>query len=553
MKRISNKIATIIIAVIVFGLLSFTQSDKDYNFESAKNLDIFHSLYRELYLNYVDQIDPEKLIKTAIDKMLESLDPYTVYIPENQIEDIKLMTTGQYGGCGALIRQTEDYVMITDPYENSPATKAGILAGDKILEIDGHSMKGKTSAEVSELLRGEPNTKVNIKVQHMFEEKPTDVTVTREEIKLDAVSHYEIIDNNIGYISLSSFTNTAASEVQDALLKMKKNNVSSLILDLRSNPGGLLMEAVKICNFFISEGEEIVSTKGKTSQQDKSYKATAVPIDKDMKIVVLVDEMSASASEIVSGCMQDLDRGIILGHRTFGKGLVQTTRNLSYNGILKVTTAKYYTPSGRCIQALDYSHRNEDGSVGHVPDSLISKFYTKNKREVYDGGGITPDVTIKDSAFSTITTKLVLDDLFFKYSVYYRSKHEKLNGDIKSFKFTDEDYNDFKNFLSNEKFEYKSFTEEGLKDLIELAKQEKYYDNISADIEKLSEKLKKDKNNDLDRYKDEIIECITSSIMSRYYFEKGSVMFNISHDQEIKKAVEILKDDKQYKEILKQK
>ncbi len=544
--------AAALLVMAIFCKPSFAQDEKnDYNFESAKNLDIFHSVYKELYLNYVDPIDPEKLIKTGIDKMLEKLDPYTVYIPESQIEDIKLMTTGQYGGIGALIRQNGDYVMITDPYENSPAAKAGIIAGDKILEVDGHSMKGKSSEEVSELLRGEPNTSVKLKLERMFQSTPVEVTLSRQEIKLPSVPYYETIEDKIGYIALTSFTNTAAKEVQDALVNMKnKDGITSIILDLRSNPGGLLIEAVKICNLFIEQGQEIVSTKGKVAEGDKTFKTTAAPIDKDIKIVVLVDEMSASASEIVSGSIQDLDRGVIIGHRTFGKGLVQTTRNLSYNGILKVTTAKYYTPSGRCIQALDYSHRNEDGSVGHVPDSLISKFYTKNKREVFDGGGITPDITIDDSIYNSLLTQLMLDDMFFKYSVWYRSKHESIGDNPKDFKFTDEDYNDFKDFLVREKFEYKSFTEESLEDLVKIAKDEKNYETISADIENLFAKLKQDKDKDLERYKDDVIKWIVSYIMPRYYYEKGNLMYGINYDEEVKKAIEVLKDDKMYKEIL---
>lgn len=558
MRRFKNiiKVFAALSLLLVFAMPMPAQEKQkndqtDYNFESVKNLDIFHSLYRELYLYYVDQLEPEKLIKTAIDKMLEGLDPYTVYIPENQIEDIKLITTGQYGGIGALIRQDGDYVMITDPYENSPAAKAGIIAGDKILEVDGHSMKGKKSDEVSELLRGEPNTKVKLKMQRMFKDEPIEFQITREEIKLPSVPYYGIIDDGIGYITLSSFTNTAAKEVQEALESMKKSdNIKSLVLDLRSNPGGLLIEAVKICNLFIDAGQEIVSTKGKVSEWDKSYKTTAKPVDKDIKIVVLVNEMSASASEIVSGSIQDLDRGVIVGHRTFGKGLVQTTRNLSYNGMLKVTTAKYYTPSGRCIQALDYSHRNEDGSVGHVPDSLISKFYTKNKREVYDGGGITPDVVVDDSISNTLLTQLALDDMFFKYSVWYRSKHESIGNDPAKFVFSDADYNDFKDFLVREKFDYKSFSEESVEDLIEVAKTENYYDNISKDIENLLAKLKQDKDRDLERYKDEVIKWIVSYIMPRYFYEKGSIMFSINYDEEVKTAIEILKDEKRYNEIL---
>ncbi|MCF0206548.1 MAG: S41 family peptidase [Bacteroidales bacterium] len=553
MSRTWNFTIAISVLMILASLNTQAQDDKktDYNFESAKNLDIFHSLYNELYLNYVDEINPEKLIKTGIDKMLEGLDPYTVYIPESQIEDIKLMTTGQYGGIGSLIRQDGEYVIITDPYENSPAANAGLIAGDRIIEIDGHSMKGKKSDDVSELMRGEPKTKVKIKVQRMYTDEPLEFTITREEIKLPSVPYYGVVDENIGYIALNSFTNTASKEVQEAFESLKKkNNIESLILDLRGNGGGLLIEAVKICNLFMEAGQEIVSTKGKVKENDRSYKTTAAPIDKDIKIVILVDEMSASASEIVSGSFQDLDRGVIIGHRTYGKGLVQTTRNLVYNGMLKVTTSKYYTPSGRCIQALDYSHRNEDGSVGHVPDSLISKFYTKNKREVYDGGGISPDIVVDDTTYNSLLTQLLLDDVFFKYSVWYRSKHESIDKDPKNFVFTDSDYQDFKDFLIREKFEYKSFSEKSLDDLIKIAKDEQIYNNISTEISNLQAKLQQNKQSDLEKYKSEVIQLIISYIMPRYFYEKGNIFYSINYDKEVKKAIEVLKDEKMYKGIL---
>ncbi|HQL69319.1 MAG TPA: S41 family peptidase, partial [Bacteroidales bacterium] len=398
----------------------FAQTETDKSFETVKHLDIFYSLYKEVDLFYVDELDPSKTIGTAIDAMLESLDPYTVYITESEIEDLRFMTTGEYGGVGALIRKHNEFVVISEPYENYPAQKAGLRAGDAIVSIDGKSMKDKNTSDVSELLKGQPNTVVKLLIRRPGVENDMEFSLTRMEIKIPSVPHYQLLEGNIAYIQLSSFTNTAASEVKDAFLELKKDKeLKGVILDLRGNPGGLLIEAVKICNIFVDKGQTVVSTKGKVAQWDKTYLTTDTPVDAGIPLVVLVNRGSASASEIVSGCIQDLDRGVIVGQRTFGKGLVQTTRDLSYNTKLKVTTAKYYIPSGRCIQALDYTHRNEDGSVGRVPDSLVSEFSTLHGRKVFDGGGVLPDIITETETFSNIAVSLLPKNIISDFATWF--------------------------------------------------------------------------------------------------------------------------------------
>ncbi|HNQ68309.1 MAG TPA: S41 family peptidase [Bacteroidales bacterium] len=554
LKSLFNKINRIVLTgfITLFFSLSFNcySQETDNNFETVKNLDVFYSLYKELNLYYVDPIVPGEIIKKGIEGMLKSLDPYTVYIPESQIEDIKFITTGQYGGIGAVIRKSGEFTVIAQPYENSPAAIAGLLPGDIIVEIDNKSIKGISSDQVSELLRGEPETSVQLKVKRPGEESTLSFTVIRKEIKRNSVPYYGLADDKIGYIALDDFTNTAAKEVQEAFLSLKKEyNISSLIIDLRGNPGGLLIEAVKICNLFVPKGEHIVSTKGKVAQWDKTYTSSAEPQDTEIKIVVLVNRGSASASEIVAGAMQDLDRGVILGQRTFGKGLVQTTRELSYNGVLKVTTAKYYIPSGRCIQALDYSNRNEDGSVGNVPDSLISEFKTKNGRKVYDGGGIMPDVVVEPELYSNIATSLIIKNLLFDFAVYYKS----LNPEIPSadkFVFTDADYQDFVNWVKDKDFDYETKSEEYLRLLIETSKEEKYYSDASPELEALMTKFSHDKNKDLMMFKDEITDIICQEIVVKYYYEKGAIIYGLKNDPEVKKAVELLNNEKDFQKIL---
>ncbi len=420
--RISRKIKVFAAITLLLGSSVMFYAFNDKDFQISKNLDIFVSLFRELNLYYVDDINPEKLIETGINSMLASLDPYTTFIPESEMADFRFMTTGKYGGIGALIRKAGDYSMISEPYKGFPAFNAGLQAGDTIISIDSTSIKGKSISDVSELLKGTPNTQLNLVIKRIGVKEPISKTLTREEVTINNVPYYGMLDDSIGYVRLTSFTKDAANDVKKALLDLKTKNAKSIILDLRGNPGGLLVEAVGVSNLFVPKGQEIVSTKGRVKQWDQTYVTTNPAVDPDIPLVVLVNHGSASASEIVSGSLQDLDRAVIVGQRTFGKGLVQTTRPLSYNTELKVTTAKYYIPSGRCIQALDYSHRNPDGSVGHIPDSLISAFKTKDGRTVYNGGGIKPDITINGETPGAITINLYAKNMLFDYATLYKIK-----------------------------------------------------------------------------------------------------------------------------------
>ena len=433
---------------ITLGLTALRNDDK--SFEISKQLNIYATLFRDVNMFYVDEVNPGDLVTTGIKAMLKSLDPYTVYYPESEMEDVKLMTTGEYAGIGSVISKKGDQVIIREPYKDSPADKAGLLPGDIILAIDGISVKGKNTEEVSTLLKGQPGKEITIKVQREFETKPLEKKAIREKIQLPSVPYSGMVNDTTGYIYLTSFTDKSAADVRSAIISLKNKGASSLILDLRGNSGGLLDQAVEIVNFFVPKNSKIVDTKGKVKQWDKEYTAKNNPIVPDMPLVVLIDRGSASASEIVSGALQDLDRAVLIGERSYGKGLVQTVRDLAYNTKLKVTTAKYYIPSGRCIQALDYSHRNPDGSVGKVPDSLISEFKTQSRRKVYDGGGISPDIKITPEDYARITQELVLQDLTFDFINSYALRHPNI-APINEFKITDEIYNEFKTYLKEKK------------------------------------------------------------------------------------------------------
>ncbi|OFX18181.1 MAG: peptidase S41 [Bacteroidetes bacterium GWA2_31_9] len=535
-----------ITAIVVFAYKGIDES----SFEVSKNLDIYYTLFKELNMFYVDETKPGDLIKNSIDKMLETLDPYTVYIPESKMEDYRLMTTGQYGGIGALIRKAGDYIVITEPYETFPAYKAGIKAGDVILEIDGNSTKNKNSSDISDALKGQPNSEVKLVLKRPGTEKNIEKTLKREEIKISSVPYHGVIADGIGYLRLSSFTEQAGAEVKAAFTDLKENNkITSLVLDLRGNPGGLLIEAVNIVNVFVKKGEEVVSTKGKISDWNKKYTTMFQSTDTEIPIVCLVNSGSASASEIVSGALQDLDRAVILGQRTFGKGLVQTTRQLSYNSKLKVTTAKYYIPSGRCIQALDYTHRNEDGSVGKVPDSLITEFATKNGRKVYDGGGIVPDIATEPIYLSKIAISLIEKNLIFDYVTEFVLKHDSIDNPEK-FSISDVDFDEFKKYLSDKEFDYETESEKELTRLIDIAKKEKYYEKAETDFAELKLKLSHDKNYDIQKFKDEITELLNEEIVSRYYYQKGRAKSSIKFDDDVKKAIELLQDKSKYDSIL---
>ena len=544
------RIAIIGIAIVSGSFVSYSFVNDNF-FEISKNLDIFASVYRELNIYYVDDTDPGKLIKRGIDAMLESLDPYTNYITEADIEDYRFMQTGQYGGIGATVRQKGEYQVITDPYEGWPAQKADLRAGDILLEVDGKSVKGKNTEEISKVLKGQAKTTIKLLIRREGEDKPIEKTIMREEIKIKSVPYSGFLDKNTGYIKLTSFTEGAGKDVKEAFMALKqKGDLKALVFDLRGNPGGLLNEAVNICNIFVDKGQEIVSTKGKVKDWEKNYKAVYEAVDSKIPIAILVNRGSASASEIVSGCLQDLDRGVVLGQRSFGKGLVQTTRPISYNAQLKITTAKYYIPSGRCIQALDYSHRNEDGSVGHVPDSLITPFKTvKSKRTVYNGGGIMPDIKMDAEKLSPIGSSLSNKMLIFDFATHYALKHPSI-ATPKEFQLTDADFNDFVGFIADKEFDYSTKSEAKLNELKEVASNEKYYDDAKTEFDALKNKLVHNKNEDVQKNKTEIMLLLREEIVSRYYYQNGRIEATLNADPEIKRAIEVLNDANLYNSIL---
>ncbi|MDT8412337.1 MAG: S41 family peptidase [Vicingaceae bacterium] len=535
------------ILIISIALASvFSVGFVDSYFEVSKNLDIFATLFRELNIYYVDDTDPGELMKTGIDAMLESLDPYTNYIPESNIEDYKLMTTGQYGGIGALIQKHGEHVVISEPYEGFGAHKAGLWAGDKLLKIDGKDVTDKSTSEIRDLLLGQPGTTLNITVERPGTEEPIEKKVVREEVKIDDVPYYKMYSNDIGYIKLNGFTESASAEVKAAFAKLKEQNPKSLILDLRGNGGGLMKEAIDIVNYFVPKGSEVVSTKGKISDWDKVYKATAMPIDTEIPIVVLIDEMSASASEIVSGALQDHDRAVVIGNRSFGKGLVQQVRPLSYNSKLKVTVAKYYTPSGRCIQKLDYSHKDEDGKVNAIPDSLIREFKTlKTYRPVFDGMGIEPDINVEKKEISDIATSLYLKNHLFDYATDFRLKNNAIPT-VDVFTISDEEYEKFVKFLEGKDYDYTTESEALLEKLEKAAKADKYFKSLESEYHALLNKLKHNKEEDLYTFKEEIKYILETEIATRYYYQKGKMEASLKTDPVMEKAIEVLSDKQKY-------
>lgn len=520
----------------------------DNYFEISKHIDIFTTLYKELNTFYVDETNPGDLMKKGIDAMLKSLDPYTNYIPESEIEDFRFQTTGQYGGIGAMISKVEDYVVIAEPYEGFPAQRAGLMAGDKILEINGVSAKGKTTEEVSKVLKGQPNTSVSILLNRPYLDTSFEVTFDREKVSVPSVPYSKYLDQGIAYIRLRSFTRNCSNDLKNAIIELKKEqDLKGLILDLRSNPGGLLNESVDVVNLFVEKGEEVVRTKGKIKAWDKSYVATKNPLDTEVPLVVLINSTSASASEIVSGAIQDLDRGVVIGQRSYGKGLVQQTRKLSYNSQLKLTVAKYYIPSGRCIQTLDYSNRNKDGSVGKIPDSLMSTYTTRGGREVKDGGGISPDIETDPGKYAMIIGSLLKERLIFNYATSYRFMHDSI---ADSFVFSDKDFAMFKIYLSDKDYLYKTETEKELERLKKKAEEEGYFTALSEEYDVLNMKLQQNKSDDLEKNKAEIKEILTTEIMSRYYYQKGRTKGGLNFDVEVKKAISVLNDQQKYNEIL---
>jgi carboxyl-terminal processing protease len=550
MKKIrSGKFIIVISLLLVVGVSTgFLVSQETRDFRIAKNLDIFFSLFRELNTFYVDDIDPDKVIKSGIDNMLKTLDPYTVYFPESEADEFAILTTGKYGGIGSLVRSTGDYVVISEVYKGFPADKAGIKPGDLLKKVDGVSLKGFATDKVSEKLKGNPGTDINLTIERNGKE--SDYALKREKIVMPSVPYYGMIDSKTGYIRFTSFTQNCTEDVRTALNALKNSNAQQIILDLRGNPGGLLTEAVGIVNLFIAQGNEVVSTKGKVKQFDEDFKTSKQAVDEKIPLAVIINRGSASAAEIVAGALQDLDRAVIIGQRSYGKGLVQITRPLSYNTQLKVTTAKYYIPSGRCIQARDFSHPNEDGSVGIIPDSLISEFKTRNGRVVKDGGGIAPDVEVAPASLSQISSELYIRNFIFDYATKYYWAHPQLKSP-EQFVFTDQDYADFKDFLVSKKFTYKTSTEESLNELISNAKKEKYYDVHKDLFNDLEKDIAHNLDQDLTMFKGEITDLIEDEIISRYFYETGAIAWTIKTDEQISKASDILNNQVEYNSILK--
>lgn len=516
----------------------------DY-FEISKNLEIHSVLYKELNTLYVDELNPGDLMKTGIDAMLKSLDPYTNFYPESQVEDARFEHTGTYGGIGASFKILEGDVVIAETYENAPSQKAGIQPGDILSEVSGKSIKGRKINEVLKLVKGSPGSKVNIKILRDGTEKSFEIV--REEIKVKNVPYSDLITEDIGYIKLEGFTNDAGKEVRESLIALKgKAKLKGVILDLRGNPGGLLREAINVSNVFIDKDKLVVTTKGKMPESNKTYRTLNPATDKEIPLVVLIDRGSASAAEIVSGTMQDNDRGVIVGNKSYGKGLVQITRPLKYNAQLKVTTSKYYISSGRCIQAIEYSGKSKGSKV---PDSLQNEFKTSLGRKVYDGGGVMPDIEVYDKILHSVTISLLKKNLIFKFANQYRKTHETIAGPEK-FVLSDADYAAFVSFVNSNGLSYDTHTEKALYELKKQADKEKYSSKLNAEISALQDKLKAEKKNDLEIFKDEIKELLTLEIVQRYYFETGRIKASRKFDGDIIKAIEVLNTPSLYAKVL---
>jgi carboxyl-terminal processing protease len=518
-------------------------------FEIAKNLDIFATLFKEVNALYVEEVNPNKLVRTGIDAMLGSLDPYTNYIPEDEVEDFRTVNTGQYGGIGAITREIGDRTVVTMLMEGYGAQKGGLKIGDEILKIDDISLSKLSREESGQVMKGQVGTPVTLTVKRYGVDSPIKLEFKRERIKLTNVPYSGMLENDIAFIQLTDFTPDAAKEVKNALIILKDKGAKGAIIDLRGNPGGLLIEAVNIANLFIPKGKLVVSTKGKIPENNLNYETLNVPIDTEIPVAVLINRGSASASEIVAGTLQDYDRGIVIGEKSYGKGLVQVSRPLSYNSQLKVTTAKYYTPTGRCIQVLDYGHRRDDGSVGSIPDSLKKAFKTSNGRTVYDGGGIDPDIKTMNPEAHMLTQVLFEKGFLFDFATQYVHKHTE-PVDPRTFTLKDEEYQEFLAFMKNKNYSYKSYMEFQLQQFTEEAKKEKYFSELKSQLDQVSTRIAESKKNELVLNKDEIKMLLEEEIVSRYHLERGSVESGFKYDKDIKMAADILHNDAQYKKLL---
>lgn len=537
--------------LLLFGSIMPGQAQKDNRFEVSKNLDIFNALIKEVEMFYVDSVDVEKTVRRGINSMLGSLDPYTEYYPEQEMDKLKIMTTGEYGGIGSYIRgRQEGGVYIIEPFEGMPAALAGLQAGDRILAIDTVDVTNKSSDEVSNLLKGVPNTKMVLKIQRPNEKKPREVELIRKQILVDQVTYYGVRGDSVGYIYLKGFTDKSAQEVKNAFEDLKKNHhIKSLILDLRNNGGGLLESATQIVSMFVPKGKEVVSTKGKISQWDRTYRTANEPLDTVMPMAVLINGNSASAAEIVSGSLQDMDRAVLVGQRSFGKGLVQSTRELPYNGSVKITMSKYYIPSGRCIQQMDYSHRKADGSVDAIPDSLTSVFYTSKGRPVRDGGGVRPEFEIEEEEIPTMMYYLATDFVLVDFVTNWAQKHKTIPS-VEEFTVSDEDFEAFKNYAKEKNFTYDRQSEKVLKNLKEIAKFEGYMNSDSTIFNDLEARLTPNLDRDFELYKEQIKKLMASEIVKRYYFQKGELLESLKDDEVLEKALEVLGDQELYNKTL---
>jgi carboxyl-terminal processing protease len=543
-----KKIILFIIPIAALIGLSFTPPAERY-FEIAKNLDIFATLFKEVNALYVDEVNPNKLIRVGIDKMLESLDPYTNYIPEDEVEDYRTINTGQYGGIGAITREIGRRTVVTMLMEGYAAQKQGLKIGDEIVRINNVDLSKISREEANQLMKGQVGTTVSLTVKRLGSTEPITIGFKRERIKVTNVPYHGMVNNDVGFIQLSDFTPDAGKEVRNALMQLKEQGAKSIILDLRGNPGGLLIEAVNVCNLFLSKGKKVVSTKGKILENNLTYETLNSPTDTEIPLVVLINRGSASASEIVAGTMQDYDRGVIIGEKSFGKGLVQVSRQLSYNAQLKVTTAKYYTPTGRCIQVLDYEHRRDDGSIGAIPDSLKRSFRTTNGRTVYDGGGIEPDVKTQTQEAHPLTQTLFEKGYIFDFVSQYVHQHPTAP-DPKTFKLSDDDYNQFVQWMKGKDYTYVSYLEQQLRLLTIQAQKEKYLDLIKPQLDQIKSNITSNRKNELVLFKDQIKMLIEEDIIARYYLERGSIEGSFKYDDDIKKATALLHDQAQYKTIL---
>ena len=555
MKKFLNRRNGVLLAAVLVAVAFFSfKSGDDRNFQIAKNLDTFNSIVKELDMFYVDTLDPNKTVREGIDYMLSSLDPYTEYYPEDDQAELQQMLNASFGGIGSLITYNQKLKrsMIAEPFEGTPAAKVGLKAGDILMEIDGKDLAGKNNQEVSQMLRGAIGTSFKLKVERPDEKggtRPLEFDIVRQTIQTPMIPYDTIFNKNVGYINLSTFSGTPSKDFKKTFLKLKKEGITSLVIDLRGNGGGRLEEAVEIANFFLPRGKVIVTTKGKTKQASNTYKTLREPLDLDIPITVLVNGATASASEILSGAFQDFDRAVIVGSRTFGKGLVQTTRPLPYGGVMKLTTSKYYIPSGRCVQAIDYKHRNEDGSVGTIPDSLTTVFHTAAGREVRDGGGVMPDIEVKQEKLPNILFYLVRDNLIFDYATQYCLKHPSIPSP-QEFKVTDADYNDFKAMVKKADFKYDQQSEKIMKTLKEAAKFEGYLDEASEEIKALEKKLTHNLDRDLDYFSKDIRSMIADEIIKRYYYTRGGIIQQLKDDDGLQAALKILADPVKYKETL---